>query len=87
MQPHNNERESATRSWRDAMPCCANVWDNASTSYQRCDQMADPASESDLCARHEERLTAIVSRITTALTTAREREFEGALPAREDSTP
>jgi hypothetical protein len=69
---------SATRSSGDALPCCASVWDEPSTSYRRCDEMADPASDSDLCARHEERLTAIASRITTALTTARAREFEGA---------
>jgi len=76
MQPDENEHESATRSWRDALPCCANVWDERSNSYRRCDEMADPASESDLCTRHEARLTDIVSRITTALATARARETQ-----------
>ena len=74
MEHDDNESESAARSWRDAIPCCANVWDAASESYRQCDEMADPASDSDLCARHEERLTDIVSRITTAITTARARE-------------
>jgi hypothetical protein len=83
----DDERESATRSWRDAMPCCANVWDDRSTSYRRCDEMADPASNSDLCARHDARLTAIVSRITAALTTARARKFEGARQPWEDIVP
>jgi hypothetical protein len=76
MQSDDNEREMAFRSCADALPCCANVWDESSGSYRRCDDMADPASDSDLCARHEARLTDIVSRITTALATARAREFQ-----------
>jgi hypothetical protein len=85
MRHDDDECESAHRSWPDALPCRANVWDEPSTSYRRCDEMADPASDSDLCARHEARLTDIVSRITTALTTARTGQSEGALRAREDS--
>jgi hypothetical protein len=85
MEHDDNESESATRLWRDGMPCCANVWDARSESYRRCDEMADPASDSDLCTRHEERLTDIVSRITTAITTARARE--GALQPADGTVP
>ena len=77
MQRDDNEREMAIRSCADTLPCCANVWDAVSASYRRCDEMADPASDSDLCARHEARLTDIVSRITTALSAARAGELQG----------
>jgi hypothetical protein len=77
MQPDNDERQSVTESWRDTLPCGANVWDAHSKSYRRCDEMADPDSESDLCARHEARLTDIVSRITNTLTAARAGELRG----------
>jgi hypothetical protein len=74
MQSDDNEDDLEPMDWRDAMPCCAYVWDAHAGSYRLCDEMADPASDSDLCAQHEARLTDIVSRITTALTTARDRE-------------
>lgn len=78
MPSDDNERESMASSGRDAIPCCANVWDRRSKSYRLCDELADPGSESDLCARHDARLTAIVSLINAAQTTARLQEFEGA---------
>jgi hypothetical protein len=77
MQHDDNDRNSSTRSSHDTLPCCANVWDADSGSYRRCDEMADPASDSDLCARHEARLTDIVTRITTALSAARAGELQG----------
>jgi hypothetical protein len=87
MQRDDNEGESTSRSWRDGLPCCANVWDEASASYRHCDEMADPASDSDLCARHEARLTDIVTRITIALSSVRAGECQAARDPWEQKVP
>jgi hypothetical protein len=75
MQSEKEALESATGPWSDAMPCCANVWDEHVGAYHPCDQMADPDSDLDLCAAHHGRLTSILSFIDAAQTTAREREY------------
>ena len=87
MPSDDNERESMTSPGRDAIPCCANVWDRRSESYRPCDELADPGSDSDLCARHDARLMAIVSLINAAQTTARLLEFEGAPQPWEEILP
>jgi hypothetical protein len=75
MQSEKEAIEPVTGPWSDAMPCCANVWDDHVGAYHPCDQMADPDSDLDLCAAHHGRLTSIVSFIDAAQTTGREREY------------
>jgi hypothetical protein len=87
MPSDDNERKSMASSGRDTIPCCAKVWDRRSTSYRLCGELADPGSDSDLCARHDARLTAIVSLINAAQTTARLQECEGAPQPWEEILP
>jgi hypothetical protein len=75
MQSNDND-EDESAAWRDRAPCCANVWDPVLGAYHPCDDWADPASESDLCTKHDERLTAIVSLINAAQTASRITELE-----------
>jgi hypothetical protein len=84
---NDNDSESTPSSGRDVIPCRASVWDRRSQSYRLCDELADPGSDSDLCARHDARLTAIVSFINAAQTAARLEEFEGAPQRREGILP
>jgi hypothetical protein len=76
MQSDQNDGEPVPGNGHDAAPCCAKVWDPTLKVYRNCDEWADPASDSDLCTKHDERLTAIVSLITAAQTTARINELE-----------
>jgi hypothetical protein len=87
MQSDNNQPGSMAPSGRDAIPCRAKVWDRPSGSYRPCEEFADPGSDSDLCARHDERLTAIVSFINAAQTTAHLEEFEAAPQQWEEILP
>jgi hypothetical protein len=79
MQSEEQSQEPVTLAWNEAVPCCANVWDDRIRAYRPCDEMADPDSDLDLCTTHHARLTSILSLINTAQTTARARESEEAL--------
>jgi hypothetical protein len=76
MHSDDNDDQSLIEDWRDATPCCANVWDPILKAYRSCDEWADPASDSDLCIKHDERLTAIVSFINAAHNTVRMIDLE-----------
>jgi hypothetical protein len=73
--PSDDKDDEAT-TWRNRAPCCATVWDPALGAYLPCPEWADPASDSDLCTKHDERLTAIVSVINAAQTAARISQLE-----------
>jgi hypothetical protein len=75
MQTDDKERKPSTWSLHAVSPCCANVWDSGVDSYRPCDEMADPASELELCVNHHARLTSILSLIDAAQTAAKVRGF------------